>query len=234
MSTSAIAENWAFRARSEVESAARFARLSEELGRAGGAAQVVAGLLAAAEDERRHARLCASVAERFGRPDADRHAPPKERIGSSSLPLRDQLLWEMVSAFCIGETMNASLLTTMLELCRDQAIRGVTRELLRDEVRHARLGWTHLAAERAQGRGAFLGQVLPAMLAASVEPDFFAAAEQPWDDELRAFGEPSQSERVSIFETTLRQVIFPGFIELGVETATAVAWLDDKLALIER
>ena len=230
MSTRAVAEQWAFRARSEVESAQRFARLSEELAHAGAADEIVAGLATAAEDERRHARLCASVAERFGLPNADRHDAPRVRVGRAGLEPRDQLLWEMVSAFCIGETMNASLLTMMLELSRDQAIRDVTRQLLRDEVRHARLGWTHLAAERQQGRGTFIAEVLPAMLSASVEPDFFDLAGEPWSDELRALGEPSPAERVTLFETTLRQVVFPGFAELSIETGNAAAWLDDKLS----
>jgi hypothetical protein len=232
MHNRAIAEQWAFRARSEVESAARFARLSEELARAGAPAEIVSGLATAAQDERRHARLCAGVAQRFGLPDSDRHEPPRVRLGKSELSPRDQLLWEMVSAFCIGETMNASLLTTMLELCRDQEIRGVVHELLRDEVRHARLGWTHLAAERQQGRGSFVGEVLPAMLAASVEHDFFDAAQQPWPEELRELGEPSPRERLSIFETTLRQVIFPGFTELAIDTSSAVLWLEEKVSPI--
>jgi hypothetical protein len=37
---------------------------------------------------------------------------------------------------------------------------------------------------------------------------------------VRDLGEPSPRERLSIFETTLRQVIFPGFAELAIDTAS--------------
>jgi hypothetical protein len=79
-----------------------------------------------------------------------------------------------------------------------------------------------------------VSEVLPAMLAASVEHHFFDSAEQPWSDQLRELGEPSPRERLSIFETTLRQVILPGFTELAVETTGAIAWLDERLGPIKR
>jgi hypothetical protein len=225
----AIGESWAYRARSELESAARFTRLSAELASAGAAPEIVEGVARAAEDEQRHARLCAAVAERFGRPGADRHAPARTRVGRAGQSLRDQLLWEVVSAFCVGETMNASLLQTMLELTTDPAIRATCRDLLRDEVRHARLGWAHLELEKQLGHGSFLPQVLPAMLAASVEPEFFATAAEPWSDELRSLGEPSPAEKVALFATTLRTVILPGLARLHVDTSAAATWLDAEL-----
>src|SRR6185295_14842249 len=99
--------------------------------------------------------LCAVLAAKYGEPDAIKHVAPNVRIGRNDMDPRDRLLWEMVSVCCIAETMNTSLMTRCLEVAKDEEIRTTLRELLRDEVRHARLGWAHLAAERAQGRGAF-------------------------------------------------------------------------------
>ena len=42
----------------------------------------------------------------------------------------------------------------------DEQIKTTLHELLKDEVGHAQLGWAHLAAERAAGRGGFLRDLL--------------------------------------------------------------------------
>ena len=139
---------------------------------------------------------------------------------------RDRLLWEMVSVCCIGETMNTSLMTRCLEVAKDDEIRTTLRELLRDEVRHARLGWAHLAAERAEGRGAFLGEVLPLMLEASVEPGFLEGTHQsPWVDTLFDYGELPWAELVQIFRDTLELVVFKGLDTTGIDTTKGREWV---------
>ena len=47
-----------------------------------------------------------------------------------------------VAVCCISETMNTSLMTRCLEVAKDEEIRSTLRELLEDEVRHARLSWS--------------------------------------------------------------------------------------------
>jgi hypothetical protein len=139
---------------------------------------------------------------------------------------RDRLLWEMVSVCCIAETMNTSLMTRCFEVAKDEEIRATLHELLKDEVRHARLGWAHLAAERAHGRGAFLSDVLPLMLEASIEPGFLEGDRQgPWVDALFDYGELPWSELVQIFRETLDLVVFKGLDTMGIDTAKGRAWL---------
>jgi hypothetical protein len=142
---------------------------------------------------------------------------------------RDRLLWEVVAACCIGETMNTSLLVRCLEVAKHEEIRSVLRELTKDEVNHARLGWAHLAAERAAGRGAFLSDVLPLMLEASIEPGFLeGSAQAPWTDELYDYGELPWSELVQIYCDTLYQVVFKGLDTLGVDASKGRAWLLER------
>jgi hypothetical protein len=139
---------------------------------------------------------------------------------------RDRLLWEMVSVCCIAETMNTSLMTRCLEVAKDEEIRTTLHELLRDEVRHARLGWAHLAAERAHGRGAFLSDVLPLMLEASIEPGFLESDPLgPWVDALFDYGELPWTELVQIFRETLELVVFKGLDSMGIDSSKGRAWL---------
>ena len=139
---------------------------------------------------------------------------------------RDRLLWEMVAVCCIGETMNTSLMMRCLEVAKDQEIRTTLRELLRDEVRHAQLGWAHLAAERAAGRGGFLRDVLPLMLEASIEPGFLEGKLQtPWTDGLYDYGELPWTELVQIYRDTQNLVVFKGLDAMGVDTSKGRAWL---------
>ncbi len=226
-----VAATWAFRTRAEIEATARFARMAAELAEIGASPVVVDGAAAASADELRHRDLCARLAARWGEPNALSHEPPRNRIGRSDMDPRDRLLWEMVAVCCISETMNTSLMTRCMEVVRDEEIRSTLHELLEDEVRHARLGWAHLAAERAGGRGQFLGDVLPLMLEASVEPGFLEGTQPaPWTDALYDYGELPWAELVRIYRDTMSLVIFPGLDAMGVDTTKGRAWLAEHSA----
>jgi hypothetical protein len=223
-----VAATWAFRTRAEIEATARFARIAAELAEVGATEVVLRGAAEASADELRHRDLCAQLAARWGEPDAMNHVPPKTRIGRSEMDPRDRLLWEIVSVCCVSETMNVALLTRCLEVAKDEEIRTTLHELLRDEVRHARLGWAHLAAERAAGRGQFLADVMPLVLEASIEPGFLEGKHAPpWTDALYDYGELPWVELVGIFRDTLNLVVFPGLDANGIDSSKGRAWLEE-------
>jgi len=225
-----LAETWGFRTRAEIEATARFSRLADELAAVGAAPVVIEGAREAAADEARHRDLCAELAAKWGDSESIKHVAPNVRIGRNDMHPRDRLLWEMVSVCCIAETMNTSLMTRCLEVAKNEEIRKTLRELLRDEVRHARLGWAHLAAERAEGRGAFLADILPMMLEASIEPGFLTGEHQsPWTDACFDYGELPWKELVHIFVDTLELVIFKGLDSMGIDTSKGRAWLSDQV-----
>ncbi|HEX3595955.1 MAG TPA: ferritin-like domain-containing protein [Polyangiaceae bacterium] len=224
-----VAGTWAFRTRAEIEATARFARIATELAGVGATDVVVQGAREASEDEARHRELCAKLAEEWGDTNARDHFPPRERIGRSDMDPRDRLLWEMVAVCCVSETMNTSLMTRCMEVAKDPEIHTTLRELLKDEVRHARLGWAHLAAERAAGRGAFLADVLPLLLEASIEPGFLEGTlVAPWTDAMYDYGELPSPELVQIFVDTLNLVVFKGLDAVGVDTSKGRAWLEER------
>lgn len=224
-----VAATWAFRTRAEIEATARFARMATELAEVGAAPVVVRGAEEASADELRHRDLCARLAARWGEPNALHHVPPRHRIGRSDMDPRDRLLWELVAVCCISETMNVALMTRCLEVVQDEEIRATLHELLTDEVRHARLGWAHLAAERAAGRGQFLSDVLPLMLEASVEPGFLEGTlAAPWTDAMYLYGELPWAELLQIYRDTLRLVVFAGLDAVGIDTSKGRAWIEER------
>jgi len=116
-----------------------------------------------------------------------------------------------------------------MEVAKDPEIHSTLHELLKDEVRHARLGWAHLAAERAAGRGAFLGDVLPLLLEASIEPGFLEGTMvAPWAPALYDYGELPSPELVQIFSDTLNLVVFKGLDAVGIDTSKGRAWLEAR------
>jgi hypothetical protein len=221
-----VAATWSARTRAEIEASARFARMAAELATVGAKSVVVRGASDASRDEARHRDLCAAIAARFGEPNAKAYAAPRERIGRSDMDPRDRLLWEVVAVCCISETMNTSLLTRCQEITKDGQIKTTLHELLKDEVRHAQLGWAHLAAERAAGRGDFLRDLLPPMLESSVEPGFLdGKLPIPWTAAMYDYGELPQSELVEIYCETLNEVVFRGLDAMGVDSRQGRAWL---------
>jgi hypothetical protein len=113
-----------------------------------------------------------------------------------------------------------------MEVAKDPDIHATLHELLKDEVRHARLGWTHLADQRSAGRGAFLADVLPLILAASVDEEFLSPkSAERWTDALYDYGELPRTELVQIFRDTLNLVVLKGLDSLGIDTAQGRAWL---------
>ena len=228
----ALAKVWAYRAGSERQAVARFTRLHGELGAVGAAPEVLALAEAAIEDERRHVVICERLAHGYGDTSTSTststsEAPP---IDPSALGPRDRLLYEIVAFCCVTESLNAALMAVCRSAAQVDDVRAALREILADEVGHARLGWAHLAAERAAGRGDFLAAMLPRMLAATVADELFTPLPGGVDEAaLRRHGELPEPARLAIFTSTMTDVVLPGLAGLGVDPRPAQAWLRAQL-----
>jgi hypothetical protein len=227
----AAADVWRFRAMVERDASFRFKRLAERLTSVGAPEKLVDLSRRSSADEARHAHLCAGLAEEYGA-SVDGLPPPRApEVAPCDLGLRERVLYECVAACCITETESMGVLTTLVRTVRDAKRRRVLRELAEDEVRHARLGWAHLASERERGETAFLGPLVPAMLEGSVAPDLFAPGSPERDDErLVDHGVLPRSVQREVFTRTLEEVIFPGLASNGVDVAPARAWLEARRA----
>jgi len=221
-----VAGVWAFRARSEREAASRFGRLAAQLEAEDAAAVVVAMAKRAEDDEVRHVEICAELAARYGHRRGAVASEPAGEIGPRSAGSRERLLYEVVAFCAVTESINSALMMVSHERATDPAVRSAVREILRDEVTHARLGWAHLSAERARGGGAGLAAGLPAMLSGTVRDDLFAPVDEALaDPRLAGHGELPREVRVEVFARTLESVVFPGLEAHGVDASAGRAWL---------
>jgi hypothetical protein len=223
-----VAATWAFRHRAERESELRFARLARELAQLGALDSVVQLARRSSREEHRHSQLCAAVCAIYG--GQPTHSPVHDHPATwPGLTGRDGTLYEVVSFACIAETLNAQLLTVILERATVTSIRRVIRRLLKDEINHGRMGWAHLSAERSHGRGEFLSEILPAMLAGSVEDELFDTGPDPVDGEAIAHGELRRADRRTLWAAALDDAILPGFEAFGVDCRPAAAWVQRRL-----
>jgi hypothetical protein len=224
----AIGATWALRARAEREAEGRFAMLARALGRARAPGEVQGLALRASVDESRHVSLCSRVARTYGA-HVDAPGPLRASAITQGLTAEGAALAEVVSLCCIAETLSVAAFGAILESAGPRDIRDVAQSILHDEAFHAEIGWTHLAAEVALGRGAFLGELLPSLLASSISGELPLATPDLGDDaaeqEARSFGFLPAARHRAIVRDALGSVILPKFRAAGIETGAATAWL---------
>jgi hypothetical protein len=222
----AAAITWTFRAGAECDAAARFDRLADRLGQTGGNPIVVSMAREAADDERRHALLCQKAAALFGG-EVDLEFDVKlDELTQADVPLKLRVLHEVVAMSCITETLSAALLGEMLDRTRHPVVRETVHSILRDEIRHSRLGWAHLAGGISQEDRTWLARALPAMLADTVSDELFLPPEA--DDVgigLAEVGGLPRAVRRATIEGAALQVVLPGLEQSGIDTGPARAWL---------
>jgi rubrerythrin len=210
-------EAWAFRFRVEVEACLRFQSLARRVEAFDADSPVVALLREAASDERRHVELCRALAIELG---ATALVEPTalQQIAPSRLSERDRVLYEIISACCVTETESVATLTTLLSHPMRPDVEQTVRAIARDEVRHARLGWAHLAREASQRSVAHAGVWLPAML----EGTFVEGG----GEGARELGVLEPSARRIVFAAALRDAVLPGVEHFGIEVSAAREWLE--------
>ncbi len=222
----AAAAAWAFRARVEQDAALRFDRLAKAVAGFDPDSPVPAMMRRAADDERRHTELCARLAERLGLPVALDPDAELASIAPRSLDERQAALYEVVAACCITETESMATLTTLLAGEQEPEVREVLHGISRDEVVHSRMGWAHLSRESVAAEVAFLGPLVPGMLAGTIDTGLFGEAPADEDpEELLRLGVLPLSKKREVFLGTLEQVVFPGLEKFGVDPAPGRQWL---------
>ena len=218
---------WAFRTRVEQDAARRFERLAAAIAGFDPGSPIPPLLLGAAEDEKKHAEICAALCASYGQtPEA---ASERTEIAPGTLGLRAAVLYEIVAACCISETESVATLATLLSREAEPQVERALREIARDEVSHGRMGWAHLAREAERTDVSFLSPLIPAMLAGSVEDALFAPADPERESaDLLRHGVLPHSQKREVFVGTLESVVLPGLEKFGVDPGPARAWLSAR------
>jgi rubrerythrin len=222
----AAGEAWAFRARVEQEAALRFDRLAAVVAGFDPGSPVPAMMRRAADDERRHTELCARLARGLGNPVELDPGAELAPIAPRSLDERQAALYEVVAACCITETESMATLTTLMAADSEPEVRAVLHSISKDEVVHSRMGWAHLSREAIGADVAFLGPLIPRMLAGTIDEGLFGAPPADEDAEgLLRLGVLPLAKKREVFLGTLDQVVFPGLEKFGVDPAPGRKWL---------
>jgi hypothetical protein len=227
----AIGRQWQERATAELRVASMFSVIAREAFEGGADATVMRLVARAVSDEVRHAEICRLLATRYLGCEVAWPPPgpvPLPPHGTAPDALRPTL--HITAMCCINET----LASAWLEACRADAsiplARAALRELLADDIDHARIGWAHLASSivTPDVRSKIAGW-LPRLLEASMLPWLTGAGADGYAG-FPAHGVPSSATTREVVKSTAREVILVGFEQLGVDTSSARAWMQAHAA----
>jgi hypothetical protein len=226
------AQAWPLRAAEEDRSEGVFAALSEAATAVALPSPLVQRLTDARGDEAEHARLCTKVAQQLGAaaPRFDR-GPLEPRFARVPQPLLRVLSLSAVEV-AAGETVSCALFREAATRSREPLTKWALTNILRDEARHAQLGWECLAAALALPDAQAELEPLHLELQAA-----FASMEQltavpslrmleagaPFDPALEGLGVLAPQVRVEAFYDAVEKRVLPRFDALGLRGADAWA-----------
>jgi hypothetical protein len=222
----AIAALWRQRATSEQRVGDVFTALADELAVTGAHAEVVALARSAILDEARHAATCAALAAAYGDAAPIPPAPATTRLPAYTADLRLRATLRVINLSCLGETLATAFVERCAATCDHPALRELHRLHLADEIRHARVGWAHLATLTDDAR-AEVAPYLPRLLAAQVTA---------WERRLHELpaagypghGYPPRATTLAALADGVTEVVLPGFAYVGLDPAPARAWFDGR------
>lgn len=209
-----VADVWAGRCVSEAGSVDAFVHIGESLEVLRAPMPIVRLGRRAVADEGRHIEICRRVASAYEGVSVS--SPPARTIRPPVYDEDDhvlQALLRVIGQCCLNETTACAFARHCLLIAKASLVRAALREILADEVDHARIGWAALStAPLALRRRAAVW--LPELIASHLGSWRVAAIES--SDALIAHGIPMQQDATEVVNVAMSQLILPGFAALGV------------------
>ena len=214
------AAHWHHREGVEVMAANAFATLSEDLELANASASLVKLAAEAAAEELRHTDQCRAIVRRLAGRQVHRFAVvPKYRrrvaVGPAAADPRARAFQAAVGLGAITESLSTALLVEIRRCAEDALVAETAHAILRDEVRHSRLGWACI--EHYQRRG-WLHPMKSAdvhrMIDGALTHELEEVAAAPGD--LEGFGVLSGGRANRVCTAVLDDVVWPGLRHFGV------------------
>ncbi len=225
---------WLTAMRSEYESASVFIDMATQLRQIASPLDVQTVVLRMAQDELRHAAICARVVEAMVGEAKISAGPLPRTMPHPDCSADESVLREIIYGCCLSETVNVARLAKSVGEVGDPFVRDAFRLLLADERLHAQFGFFYLESRRlwldahpeiVRSLGRYLRFA-------------FAALEQrmgavPIDARPRteaelAIGLPDLTEQSSTFQETIINASVPGLERFGIEASAA--WRDRSVS----
>ena len=217
---------WLGRARNELQVSQSFAYLAGALRDLGADPALVGLATRAITDEQRHAEIAWLVACAFAGvslPEPER--TPLELPAHPGAGAELERVLHIVGASCVNETLGSAFLETCLAGAEDPLARAALRELLADEIDHARIGWSLLAGyARTDERRARVTPWVTRLLAGTLD-GWVATAQRSVGAGLRCYGCPPTDDVAATLFGAVRDLVIPGFAMLGIGVEDAQVWL---------
>ena len=222
-----LVQIWLARASSERRVADASVVIRDALEQCHGNAQLIALSARAVDDEYRHAELSRIVAART----AGRELDAPERLSLVIPRHQGAPDWLIPTLHILGhsamnETFASAFLEASLAFAKAPLGRAALRELLSDEVDHARIGWGHLASLKASER-AELVPWLDSLVYANLKMWRDTPRSYSIDPVLHRHGVPPADAIERALLGAVRELIIPGLAHFGLPTASLELWLSN-------
>jgi hypothetical protein len=230
---------WHTQAATEMRVARSFELVHEALVLFGADDELVALAARGIDDEVRHAELCQTMCETYAGASTNEpllleHYMPRHPLAESPLE-RAALI--VVGQCALNETFASAYLSAAYESCESPLARAAIRELLTDEIDHARLGWAFLQSLDPAMRARISAWLAPlcvtnlrewrkleSMSGRQARSGLFRAT-QLHAAELARHGVPTfESIRTALAEA-IEGVLLPGFGHAKLDTRGVEAWV---------
>jgi len=220
-------ESWATSAGVEYNSASTFMELAASLRALGDPIDVQAVALRMAQDELRHAMICARVARAMGA-EAVFAGPNEFHLGPhADCGPEENTLRHVIFGCCLSETVNAARLAKRYAETGDGFVREAYRALLADERLHAQFGFFYLEyrrdwlRERPELRRALARYLRFAFAALEHRMGGVPADAHPPTDEERAIGLPDLTDLSATYQETIANATVPALEGFGIDAEEA-------------
>lgn len=179
----------------------------------------------AVDDELRHAELCRIVASRIA--GCELAPPPRLTLvvpphATASPALRHLL--HVVGQSCLNETIASAVLEASLAHARGSLVSAALRELLSDEIDHARIGWALLAATSEPVRAKIEPWIAP-LVRGNVKMWRETPRRYATNTSVAAQGALTRDQSETTLLAAVQDLILPAFDRLGISTTDVCRWL---------
>jgi hypothetical protein len=217
-----LASDWERRMYQEHLAVGAFALLTTELASVGCDPIVLSLVTRASSDEVAHAEVCRRLAEVFGGAPLTGQSRGVPKIPSHACENEAmRIVLHMIEMCCIGETLTTCFFSEVIARTTSEPLREILAFLLEDEIDHGRVGWAHLAGATSTER-ARVAAVLPTLIEGRI--GWLSSAMQRstrGDEQLEAYGYLMPSTIIDVYRRSLRDVVLPGFHDVGIDIGPA-------------
>ncbi len=221
----AVIHTWRGRMKNEHVSARVFAALVGQMMAAGSPASEQALVARMISEELEHGRLCAAVVHALG------GDPVMETGELSSVPVHEDvspvegLLRNVLSISCLSETVAVALIDAEREQAGPPELQDLLKQILADEVQHARFGWRLLEAHAPQldeaQRERLSDYLVDAFHALRAHELHYLPPTAPPSELAESYGVCDGRDARALFFDTVHTVIIPRLEEFGLSAKAA-------------